>query len=123
MLIGVIVNKFKGLVAAVALMASVLVPGTAQAAPLVVPKTSWGVCSETKVTYCIESATIQSIGSVAEPLVWVASGSPEASAGVAAAAPTVVTVAGEGNRQTAEIHFGSIGTKRLLVKVAPIEKL
>ena len=35
----------------------------------------------------------------------------------------VVTVAGEGNRQTAEIHFGSIGTKRLLVKVAPIEKL
>ena len=35
----------------------------------------------------------------------------------------VLTVAGEGNRQTAEIHFGSIGTKRLLVKVAPIEKL
>lgn len=35
----------------------------------------------------------------------------------------VSTVAGEGNRQTAEIHFGSIGTKRLLVKVAPIEKL
>jgi DNA helicase-2/ATP-dependent DNA helicase PcrA len=35
----------------------------------------------------------------------------------------VVTVAGEGGRQTAEIHFGSIGVKRLLVKVAPIEKL
>lgn len=32
----------------------------------------------------------------------------------------VVTVAGEGNRQTAEIHFGSIGVKKLLVKVAPI---
>ena len=35
----------------------------------------------------------------------------------------VISTAGEGNRQTAEIHFGSIGVKRLLVKVAPIEKL
>jgi DNA helicase-2/ATP-dependent DNA helicase PcrA len=35
----------------------------------------------------------------------------------------VVSVSGEGNRQTAEIHFGSIGVKRLLVKVAPIEKI
>ena len=32
----------------------------------------------------------------------------------------VVSVAGEGARQTAEIHFGSAGKKRLLVKVAPI---
>ncbi|MEN9713338.1 MAG: hypothetical protein RLZZ164_2 [Actinomycetota bacterium] len=32
----------------------------------------------------------------------------------------VVSVAGEGPRQTAEIHFGSLGKKRLLVKVAPI---
>jgi DNA helicase-2/ATP-dependent DNA helicase PcrA len=35
----------------------------------------------------------------------------------------VVATAGEGARQTAEIHFGSVGTKRLLVKVAPITKL
>ena len=35
----------------------------------------------------------------------------------------VIATAGEGARQTAEIHFGSIGVKRLLVKVAPIEKL
>lgn len=35
----------------------------------------------------------------------------------------VVGTAGEGARQTAEIHFGSIGVKRLLVKVAPITKL
>ncbi len=35
----------------------------------------------------------------------------------------VVATAGEGARQTAEIHFGSVGTKRLLVKVAPISKL
>ncbi len=35
----------------------------------------------------------------------------------------VISVKGEGAKQTAEIHFGSIGVKRLLVKVAPIEKL
>jgi hypothetical protein len=95
MLIGEIMKKFKALVAAAALVASVLVPGVAQAAPLVVPKASWPVCSETKITYCIESATIQSIGSVAEPLVWVASGSAEAGATAAAVAPTVTTVAGK----------------------------
>jgi DNA helicase-2/ATP-dependent DNA helicase PcrA len=35
----------------------------------------------------------------------------------------VIATAGEGARQTAEIHFGSVGTKRLLVKVAPISKV
>ena len=35
----------------------------------------------------------------------------------------VLTVMGEGPRQSAEIHFERVGTKRLLVKVAPIEKL
>ncbi|MEY4296511.1 MAG: hypothetical protein RL016_357, partial [Actinomycetota bacterium] len=35
----------------------------------------------------------------------------------------VLTVMGEGPRQSAEIHFDRVGTKRLLVKVAPIEKL
>ncbi|MEY5004207.1 MAG: hypothetical protein RLZZ594_237 [Actinomycetota bacterium] len=35
----------------------------------------------------------------------------------------VIAVAGVAPRQTAEIHFGSIGVKKLLVKVAPIEKL
>jgi DNA helicase-2/ATP-dependent DNA helicase PcrA len=35
----------------------------------------------------------------------------------------VVAVSGEGPRATAEINFGSNGTKRLLVRVAPIEKL
>lgn len=36
---------------------------------------------------------------------------------------TVLTTTGEGARQTAEIRFPQVGTKRLLVKVAPIEKL
>jgi DNA helicase-2/ATP-dependent DNA helicase PcrA len=35
----------------------------------------------------------------------------------------VIATAGEGARQTAEVHFGSVGTKRLLVKVAPIQKV
>jgi DNA helicase-2/ATP-dependent DNA helicase PcrA len=35
----------------------------------------------------------------------------------------VIAVAGEGAKQTAEIQFSSAGKKRLLVKVAPIEKL
>ena len=35
----------------------------------------------------------------------------------------VLTVSGEGPRQSAEIHFDRVGTKRLLVRVAPIEKL
>jgi DNA helicase-2/ATP-dependent DNA helicase PcrA len=35
----------------------------------------------------------------------------------------VIATAGEGARQTAEINFDSVGTKRLLVKVAPIQKV
>lgn len=65
-------NKFKGLLAAAALVAVALVPSSAQAAPLAVPKTSWPVCSDVRVDYCVESATIQSIGGVAEPLTWTA---------------------------------------------------
>jgi hypothetical protein len=69
---GRIMKKFKGLLAAAALVAVAFVPVSAQAAPLSVPKTSWPVCSEVRVTYCVESASIQSIGGVAEPLVWTA---------------------------------------------------
>jgi len=36
---------------------------------------------------------------------------------------TVVETTGEGARQTAEIRFESVGTKRLMVRVAPIERL
>jgi len=63
-------NKIKGLLAATALVAVALVPSSAQAAPLAVPKSSWPVCSDVRVDYCVESATIQSIGGVAEPLTW-----------------------------------------------------
>lgn len=63
-------KKFKGLLAASALVAAALVPSSAQAAPLSVPKSSWPVCSDVRLDYCVESATIQSIGGVAEPLTW-----------------------------------------------------
>lgn len=63
-------NKFKGLMAAVALVAAALVPSSAQAAPLSVPKSSWPVCSTARIDYCIESATIQSIGGAVETLTW-----------------------------------------------------
>ena len=35
----------------------------------------------------------------------------------------VVSVNGVPPKQTAEIHFGAVGMKKLLVKVAPITKL
>ena len=63
-------KKFKGLLAAIALVSVALVPTSASAAPLAVPKTSWPVCSDVRLDYCIESASIQSIGGVAEPLTW-----------------------------------------------------
>jgi hypothetical protein len=65
-------KKFKGLLASVALVAAALVPSSAQAAPLAVPKTSWPICSDVRIDYCVESASIQSIGGVAEPLTWTA---------------------------------------------------
>lgn len=67
---GIKLNKFKGLLASAALIAAALVPISAQAAPLAVPKASWPVCSDVRLDYCVESATIQSIGGVAEPLTW-----------------------------------------------------
>jgi hypothetical protein len=63
-------NKFKGLLAAACLVAAALVPNSAQAAPLAVPKTSWPVCSDVRVDYCVESGTIQSIGGAVEELAW-----------------------------------------------------
>lgn len=51
-----------------------------------VPKSSWPVCSETRTTYCVESVSVTAIGSKAEALVWVPSGT-------AAPAPTNTTPA------------------------------
>jgi hypothetical protein len=69
--------KFRAMSASAALVASILVAASpvANAADLVVPKTSFPVCSETRLTYCVESVSIKSPGGVAEPLTFTASGS------------------------------------------------
>jgi hypothetical protein len=68
--------KFRAITAVAALVASAFVAASpaANAADLLVPKTSFPVCSETRLTYCIESVSIQAIGGVAEPLTFTPSG-------------------------------------------------
>lgn len=68
MRIGGKMKKFKAIAAAAALIAAALVPTTAANAALVIPRTAWAACSEVKVTYCVESATIQAVGSITEDL-------------------------------------------------------
>jgi hypothetical protein len=73
------------------LCASILVPIVAQAATLNVPKTSWPVCSTARVTYCVESVSIQSPGGVVEPLTWSPSGTPASSSTTTTTTPTTTT--------------------------------
>lgn len=88
-------SKIKSTIAAFALAATALVPAPANAL-LAVPKTSWPVCDQTRVTYCVESISILSLGtSAAETLNWVPSGTiSTASASVSATVPLVITNAG-----------------------------
>lgn len=87
--------RIKGLAAAAALFATVLVPAPANAL-LAVPKVTWPVCDDVRVTYCVESIAIKALGTTAEEaLVWVPSGTVDsASADVSVAEPLVQTVAG-----------------------------
>ncbi len=87
--------KIKSTIAALALAATALVPAPASAL-LAVPKTSWPVCDQTRVTYCVESISILPLGtSAAEKLTWIPSGTVStASASVSATVPLVVTNAG-----------------------------
>ena len=77
----------------IGLCASVLIPIGAQAATLNVPKTSWPVCSATRVTYCVESVSIRSPGGVIEQLTWTPSGTPAATTTTTTTAPTTTTTA------------------------------
>lgn len=63
-------KKFKGFLAAATLVAAVLVPSSASAAPLHTPTGPWPVCSTARIDYCVESASIQSVASAAEELTW-----------------------------------------------------
>lgn len=61
-------KKFKGLLAAVALVAAVLVPSAPSSAALVAPRGAWAACSALQTEYCVSTVQLQKIGSVAEPL-------------------------------------------------------
>lgn len=113
-------KKFKGLLAAAALVATVLTPGAAQSAPLSVPKNTWGVCNEVKLTYCVESATIQSIGSAAEPLVWTPAADSKTFGGLWTTAAWATNHTGVGyDGIFVNVKTANFGTNHLTVEVLP----
>ena len=87
--------KLRGTLAALALAATALTPAPANAL-LAVPKTSWQVCDQVRVTYCVESISILPLGTKsAEALTWVPSGTvSSSSSSVSATVPLVTTTAG-----------------------------
>jgi hypothetical protein len=68
--------KFRSISATIALVATTLVftPPAASANVLVVPKTSFPVCSETRITYCVESVSVIPLGGTAENLIFTPTG-------------------------------------------------
>jgi len=72
-------KKSKIVLVAMAFLASTLAPVPATAAPLVVPTGNWPVCDQVRINYCVESVSIQSIGSAQETLIWSATGAASAS--------------------------------------------
>ncbi|CAB4542665.1 MAG: hypothetical protein F2536_01840 [Actinobacteria bacterium] len=67
-------NALKASVATASLVAIMLVPAPASAA-LKLPSGSWPVCNESRITYCVESVSIEALGSAGpEELQWFPSG-------------------------------------------------
>jgi hypothetical protein len=68
--------KFRAISATIALVASALVfnAPAANADVLVVPKSSFPVCSDARLTYCVESVSVRAIGGVAENLIFTPTG-------------------------------------------------
>lgn len=87
--------KFKKSLMASALIAALLSMGISSPVQAIsVPKTSWPACSETRTTYCVESVSVTAIGSKAEQLVWVPSGTAAPTpTSTAPAPPAQVTTA------------------------------
>ena len=73
-------KKFKVAAIAAAFIFTTLSPVPATAAPLVLPTGNWPVCDQVKINYCVESVSIQSIGSATETLLWSATGAASGSA-------------------------------------------
>lgn len=67
-------NSLTAVAASVGLIAVVFVPAPASAA-LKLPSGSWPVCNESRITYCVESVSIEALGSAGpEQLQWFPSG-------------------------------------------------
>lgn len=88
--------KLKSALAAFALVGSALSPAPANAL-LSVPKTSWPVCDDVRVTYCVESISIHALGTrSAEKLTWVPSGTiSTTSSTISTLSSAVTTVDGD----------------------------
>ena len=72
-------RKLKAAAIAAAFIFTTLSPVPATAAPLVLPTGNWPVCDQVRINYCVESVSIQSIGSATETLLWSASGAASGS--------------------------------------------
>jgi hypothetical protein len=67
-------KRLKAIFAASIMVGVLFTPATAANA-IVVPKTTWAACDSNRVTYCVESVSIQAPGTInGQPLTWVPSG-------------------------------------------------
>jgi hypothetical protein len=80
--------------ASIALIAGLIVAASAQAATPRVPKTDWPACTPQRISYCIESVTVQPLGYNPVTLEWAATG-------VAVAPPAVPPVQEKPEGETA----------------------
>ncbi|MFM2022823.1 MAG: hypothetical protein RIR89_215 [Actinomycetota bacterium] len=77
-------NSLTAIAASAGLIAIVFVPAPANAA-LKLPSGSWPVCNETRITYCVESVSIEALGTAGpEQLQWFPSGTVSEAAAPAA---------------------------------------
>ena len=72
-------KKLKVAAVAAAFLFTALAPVPATAAPLVLPTGNWPVCDQVRINYCVESVSIQSVGSASETLLWSATGAASGS--------------------------------------------
>lgn len=87
-------KRLFGSLAALALCATTFISTPAHAL-LAVPKVSWPVCDSVRVTYCVESISIQSLGtSKAEKLIWVPSGTVSSTSSEVSGSSAITTVPG-----------------------------
>lgn len=116
-------RKLKAAAIAAAFIFTTLAPVPATAAPLTVRSGNWPVCNQVNTTYCIESVSIQGIGSKAETLTWTASGTatgaiyPEG--GISTGAGTQTLSGMWSNASWSQNGHADYGYDGIFVKVSP----